>query len=1514
VCPPGYASGGAGCAAAKCTACGFGEFALSGWSTCGSCAAGRFGSAVALTSDQCTGPCDAGRFGTGGSPSASCSGPCAAGYYCPAGSTTATAVRCPVGAYCPAGAGAPTPCSCASSCQVGGLAAQPTCSFSAAATATASRSAQGSASPTASASASAAASSSASASPSLSAPPSRSAAASPSSTRSAPPFSCARRPGGCAVAALALGFPVAPSGAAAAPLGLSGPLTTAVASFPALRAPFSVVLPVPPAPGETLVVTCVAAPAGALLVAPADAAAAAAPPPPCVAAPPPPGGACAALTAASAQQRAAFFLSAAPPSADNGGAAVAGSLTCTVASQFSPPRAQAGAPAPPLPAYGALSELRAAAAALPGAWPFLGAILAEGGGGVFTVVAGGGLGASRALGAPPCAVAPSDAGRLNASAPPPWAYDRLCAAGVAAASALAAAATGSPAPPSLFFALTRATHLLLAAPPGGPPLPAGLQAALSGVPCATNWVAPDGAAASITTPPVAELCSATGALAADCGLVQLELAGAPWAAAGDGVAAVAARANTSAPLPPSVPLPAAYPPLLAAQDFSLGAAPAGAGWGGAGAGSLAGQLAAFAGASGGGGGGGGGGGDGARAAAAAAPLRVGIRALFACDAGVYAAPAACSAAAAAGRAAPGVCAWGAGDDCTPCPPGADCPGGFTLLPLPGWWAPQASSPPAQLSRCSEPAALARCPGWRNLTAAPGGAAAASVFGCGAGYAGAACAACAAGYFPSAGACVPCPRTSLGAALAVAAPFLSFLGALAALGGVLTLFAIGGLELPARAALAEVGALGAFFVAAAQSAAASLRVTQALAPPGVAPLFTAFTSLQLAGFPTPPSCTSAPPFLAAWAAAAAVGAAAGAGGLALFCIVRGARREALLGGARGAGGRGGCLAGAPARLLSAAVGALALAYGAIVGAAADALACAPAAPIGVRAYLSLVNDGASLSAALRDGASPLSLALAASAGEGGAALLADLQRAAADPPFAAARGLAAALDASIPVSLLASDPFRVCREGAHGPAWLAAAATAAALGAYSALMLRLAWRGDGGGAAAAAAAAAPATPGAIAREALLAALTPADVRPGAAWLQPAQDLLTAASSALASAAALASARTPFIGALGASVALQLLFAAAMVRSAPFEARAAWKGASTVALLLLPAAASTASIALFLAARGELALSAPGANAVAVLPLAIALPVPFVVVWAWWRAHTAGARAAARAKLVAGAGEGAGAGAGEGEEGAACAPVVNPLHYHRRRWHRVLHADGDVTFLHARSGERAWEVPVGDEEEAAGVWRREREPPPRGPFRWLCAASGASAQRDEELPEGALCEDGAWIWEGGRWLGVTGEERPAGGGPWLEEEEAEVEEAEAEAEEGAAAPAAAAAPPELAPTPPPQEAFVDDFEARYAAASEGFRELERQRAEGAAQRTAAEASAAVAARHAAALAAVTARADGGRNRAGGAGAGVGGSPRWTPPAPGPPEGVRDHVRHLVAMLRREKGFLWKEGPPA
>ena len=69
----------------------------------------------------------------------------------------------------------------------------------------------------------------------------------------------------------------------------------------------------------------------------------------------------------------------------------------------------------------------------------------------------------------------------------------------------------------------------------------------------------------------------------------------------------------------------------------------------------------------------------------------------------------------------------------------------------------------------------------------------------------------------------------------------------------------------------MGALAAFFWAAAQSSAAAFRLLQSLVPPALAPYYSLLAALQLSGFTTPPTCVRSPPFLDVYAAAAAVAA-------------------------------------------------------------------------------------------------------------------------------------------------------------------------------------------------------------------------------------------------------------------------------------------------------------------------------------------------------------------------------------------------------------------------------------------------------------------------------------------------------------------------------------------------------------------------------------------------------------------------------------------------------------------
>jgi hypothetical protein len=122
------------------------------------------------------------------------------------------------------------------------------------------------------------------------------------------------------------------------------------------------------------------------------------------------------------------------------------------------------------------------------------------------------------------------------------------------------------------------------------------------------------------------------------------------------------------------------------------------------------------------------------------------------------------------------CAFGAGDSCSQCPPGALCPGGYRVRPLPGFWASSEAS--TAVVYCAAPSA-SRCLGWdADLQASR----------CGRGYrAGSyACSVCAPGYYPSwDGKCSTCPR--LDTPMAQAVPILTFVGGI--LGAGLVMFGV-----------------------------------------------------------------------------------------------------------------------------------------------------------------------------------------------------------------------------------------------------------------------------------------------------------------------------------------------------------------------------------------------------------------------------------------------------------------------------------------------------------------------------------------------------------------------------------------------------------------------------------------------------------------------------------------------------------------------------------------------------
>ena len=513
--------------------------------------------------------------------------------------------------------------------------------------------------------------------------------------------------------------------------------------------------------------------------------------------------------------------------------------------------------------------------------------------GAFGGVAGAGAGLSWTLSA-------ADAGSTAActaliSTPPAAAADNAtaatprvawdspllpaCARALAALGGVAAAAAAARGAPSLAISLTAVAHVVVIAPRGGPRLPKALNASISGVPCTVNYVAPSGAFASLTTPPLSALCPALGKPDADnCGYGQLVLSAGPNLAANLAAASAAAAAGSATAAPSGAlpfALPAAYPPLLVGEDWAGTLAAAGV------------SLAALP----------GGGAVALDAATEGVSEGVGFHVLKACSDPRYAPVDVCAAAAAeysfATALPPGaICAWGSGDTCQPCPVGAACPGGATLLPLPGYWAPSTAATPASLKACAAPDATLRCPGWKAFAAA-------ATFGCGFPYRGPICSACLPAHYQSGGACLPCPSIGGDATWALVQPMLLFAVGLAGASALLVAVARASLECEYTEAAEAVGGLALWLWTASQSAASTFRVTQSLAPAALAPIYAAFTSVQFRGVTLPPSCYAQLPWVGVWGAAAGVGllAAISAGALGVVACRAAAEARAAASAAR-----------------------------------------------------------------------------------------------------------------------------------------------------------------------------------------------------------------------------------------------------------------------------------------------------------------------------------------------------------------------------------------------------------------------------------------------------------------------------------------------------------------------------------------------------------------------------------------------------------------------------------------
>jgi hypothetical protein len=426
-----------------------------------------------------------------------------------------------------------------------------------------------------------------------------------------------------------------------------------------------------------------------------------------------------------------------------------------------------------------------------------------------------------------------------------------------------------------------------------------------------------------------------------------------------------------------------------------------------------------------------------------------------------------------------VCLWGRGEDCSACPSGALCPGGAVLLPKPGYWCPLVSSPPSDLQPCPQPDALLRCPGYGTTANAQGG------YGCGVGFRGQLCAACAGGYYRFGGSCAPCPTTSL--LISLLTPVAYFVGGLVAFGAFLslvlltamqcsrrrwggcrshgTLGIMGSKEGSARGVCDIFGAVGElvlWFWLSAQSLAALFKQSEALAPAALIPFFRSVGVIQFSGITLDPACYTSIPFQSFWVAVGGVGGGALLllAGLALLhraqrpvlttgttlclkdsqhCYDPAANAQPLSSTSRSDAASANAAAAPPtsnihsncdnnsntfssgkphsapwiaSTLILLASLILTLGYGAITGIFSSAVYCTYSSPMAVADYLAAVSDGSSLRAQFPS-APPL-----------------EVLKSTALAPLAALPEYNALLHTTIPVSVLASDPYQVCGEGPH----------------------------------------------------------------------------------------------------------------------------------------------------------------------------------------------------------------------------------------------------------------------------------------------------------------------------------------------------------------------------------------------------------------------------------------------------------------------------------------------------
>ena len=322
-----------------------------------------------------------------------------------------------------------------------------------------------------------------------------------------------------------------------------------------------------------------------------------------------------------------------------------------------------------------------------------------------------------------------------------------------------------------------------------------------------------------------------------------------------------------------------------------------------------------------------------------------------------------------------------------------------LLPLPGYWVPLTTSPPSDLVPCPSPYSTTRCPGWSSIPSTWG------AYGCGRGFFGQACSGCEKGYFRSSGTCEVCPSLSIVYSFVV--PVVIYLSVLIVV-GVLLVVALQfflqrySVVMTKKEVAVSVGGLLLMCFISGQGLASLFWQTRGIAPEVLRGLFQAVASLQFRGITLDPACYDSIPFQSFWVSLGVVCAAYFLYALTV-CLLHYLPPAAKF---------------IPStRLLTVCGLVLTLAYGPTTGIFSSVVICLPSRPMSVADYVNAVSDGRSLSALKDQGAPTLS----------------DLLTALKDPEYASASGLSIVLKSTIPVSVLASDPFQVCGEGPHATA-------------------------------------------------------------------------------------------------------------------------------------------------------------------------------------------------------------------------------------------------------------------------------------------------------------------------------------------------------------------------------------------------------------------------------------------------------------------------------------------------